>query len=166
MRSPSLARHAKRRALLVEDSANERELLAGYLRMCGYEVDLAEDGIAAMRYLSQHAPPDFVLLDMQLPFMDGRETLQAIRRNPALGGLKVFVVSGSDPQTVDLGEGNQGIEHWFAKPINPAEFVSELNRETAGEALGLDHGANRGKDAVPPPQGYQLMAVADPCARS
>ena len=55
-----------RRALLVEDDANESELLAGFLRLSGFAVDTAVDGCDALGYLAAHKQPDVVLLDMQI----------------------------------------------------------------------------------------------------
>lgn len=121
---------AKRRALLVEDNANERELLAGLLRMSGYEVEVAEDGIAAMDALS-HLQPDLVLLDMQMPGMDGCETLSAIRHHPAYRDLKVFAVTGADRQVYEPKSPEHGFDRWFSKPLNPRRFVAELEREMA-----------------------------------
>jgi carbon storage regulator CsrA len=120
----------KRRALLVEDNANERELLAGLLRMSGYEVDVAEDGVAAMSSLDR-SEPDIVLLDMQMPGMDGRETLRAIRRHPAHRNLKVFAVTGADRSAFDDKQDERGFDRWFAKPLNPRRFVAELEQEMA-----------------------------------
>lgn len=119
----------KRRALLVEDNAQERELLAGYLRLSGYEVNTAEDGQAAMEFLAAHERPDVVLLDMQMPGMDGRSTVTAIRCNPAYHGLKVFAVSGADRQSLEFGGSARDVDGWFAKPLDPAAFVGELDRE-------------------------------------
>ncbi len=126
---PSDAAHATRRALLVEDDANERELLAGYLRMCGYEVDTVPDGMEAMRYLSSGSRPDVILLDMHMPRLDGPKTISAIRANPEFAGLKVFAVSGADPDVMSIPIGNRGVNRWFSKPLNPNRFVEALEQE-------------------------------------
>lgn len=120
---------SSRRALLVEDDANESRLLAGYLRMTGFEVDTAGDGADALDYLSNHNPPDVVLLDMLMPRCDGPATLTAIRRNPDLDGLKVFAVSGTSPKTMGVQIGPEGIDRWFDKPIDPQELVQEMTRQ-------------------------------------
>jgi carbon storage regulator CsrA len=125
---PHQQRH--RRALLVEDNVNERELLAGLLRMSGYEVEVAEDGVAAMRSLSR-SQPDIVLLDMQMPGMDGRETLSAIRHHPAYCNLKVFAVTGADRTVFEPKSEEHGFDRWFSKPLNPRRFVAELEEEMA-----------------------------------
>jgi response regulator RpfG family c-di-GMP phosphodiesterase len=67
------------RALLIEDNVNERELLAGYLRSYGIETTTANDGQDALDYLSLHALPDVVLLDMQMPRCNGRCFIKKVR---------------------------------------------------------------------------------------
>lgn len=119
----------KRRALVVEDNAQERELLASFLRLSGYEVDVAQDGVEAMEFLQGHDSPDLILLDMQMPRMSGPETLNAIRGNSAYKDVKVFAVSGSDQKSIKLNWGESDVDHWFSKPINPDSFVNQLNQE-------------------------------------
>lgn len=119
---------ARRRVLLVEDDANERELLSGILQMNGFTVDTADDGLAAMGYLSQHHLPDVVLMDMRMPRLDGPKTVSAIRRAPNYSGVKLFAVSATDPRELGVRTGPQGIDRWFSKPIDPSSLVVELNR--------------------------------------
>jgi carbon storage regulator CsrA len=123
------------RLLLVEDDANERELLAGVLRMSGYEVATADDGGAALEHLhaSKHRP-DAVLLDMRLPRISGRETICQIRRNPEYRNLKVFAVTGSDQAEVGVTIGPDGVDRWFSKPINPEQLTREIEREAGSFA--------------------------------
>jgi carbon storage regulator CsrA len=118
-----------RRALLVEDDANESELLAGFLRLSGFTVDRASDGCDALEYLAANVQPDVVLLDMQMPRCDGPTTIQAIRKNPTFAGLKVFAVSGRVPADMGVTVGPAGVDRWFRKPLNPQSLVTELNRD-------------------------------------
>jgi carbon storage regulator CsrA len=116
----------RRRALLVEDDRNECELLAGFLRLAGMEVATAGDGAAALDYLQAHGAPDVVLLDMVLPHCDGPATVQAIRRDPAWAGTKIFAVSGQAPDRFDLCGDRGGLDGWFRKPINPELLLRDL----------------------------------------
>ncbi len=119
-----------RKALVVEDNPNERELLAGYLRLCGYQVDAVEDGVEAIEFLEDHHQrPDLILVDMEMPRKDGRDTVTEIRTNPKYCGIKVFAVSGMDRHEVGLPLGDRGVDRWFSKPLRPAEFASELSEE-------------------------------------
>jgi two-component system, OmpR family, response regulator len=116
-----------RKALLVEDNPNERELLATFLRRCGLEVDTAGDGADALDYLRRSSVPDVMLLDMGLPRCDGPTTVRAVRQNPNCAGLRIFAVTGHLPGEYDLPSGPAGIDRWFHKPIDPAALVRDLN---------------------------------------
>jgi carbon storage regulator CsrA len=118
-----------RKALLVEDDRNERELLAGFLRQSGLNVDTAGDGSDALDYLGCHARPDVVLLDMGLPRVDGPTTVREIRRNPALAGIRIFGVTGHLPEEFGLELGPCGIDGWFQKPLDPMALLNQLNEE-------------------------------------
>jgi carbon storage regulator CsrA len=116
------------RALVVEDNDNERELLAGYLRVSGFEVDTAADGLQAMVRITEKAP-DVVLLDMRMPRFDGRKTISAIRSNPDYKGLKLFAVSGIRPEEMNVSLGPNGVDRWFTKPLDPKTLLDALNDE-------------------------------------
>jgi CheY-like chemotaxis protein len=112
---------------LVEDNANERELMALFLRGAGLDVATAGDGGDALDYLRQRERPDVVLLDMGLPRVDGATTVRAIRGDPAYAGLKIFAVTGHSPEEFDLGP--RGVDGWFRKPIDPVELLRNVKAE-------------------------------------
>jgi carbon storage regulator CsrA len=116
-----------RRALVVEDDANECELLAGFLRLSGFQVATAGDGTDALGYLSSHELPDVVLVDMFMPRCDGPTVVDAIRQNPHLGQVKLFALSGTSPASLGVPTGPTGIDRWFPKPINPEVLVREID---------------------------------------
>jgi carbon storage regulator CsrA len=130
VRAPEVAHH-QRRALLVEDDANEIELLAAYLRLSGYRVDTASDGCDALDYLAENCRPDVVLLDMQMPCCDGPSTISAIRENPKFRDLKVFAVSGKVAAEMGVTIGPGGVDRWFRKPLDAQSLVTQLNRDLA-----------------------------------
>jgi two-component system, OmpR family, response regulator len=118
-----------RKALLVEDDRNERELLAGFLRHSGLAVDTAGDGAAALNYLVSHDKPDVLLLDMGLPRVDGPSIVREVRRNPAFTGLKIFAVSGHRPEEFGLEQGPRGVDCWFTKPLNPTSLLNHMAKD-------------------------------------
>lgn len=117
------------RALLVEDNDNERQLLASYLSLSGFQVDMAGDGLGALVQLSRCEPPNVVLLDMNMPKLDGRSTLHRIRGNQELRRTRVIAVSGMRPEDVGVEVGPKGVDCWFQKPVDPKELVAEIERE-------------------------------------
>ncbi|QDT01319.1 response regulator [Adhaeretor mobilis] len=114
------------RALLVEDNERERSLLAEILRLSGFEVDTAEDGLQALVYLSRSRAPDVVLMDINMPRFNGVQTIDAIRENPEFAAMQVYAVTGEDRDTVKIEVGPKGIDGWFQKPYNPRELVDHL----------------------------------------
>lgn len=122
------------RTLLVEDDANERELLAGLLSLSGVECDTAEDGLAALDFLASHERPDFVLMDMYMPRCDGPEAVARIRRDPRLAGLKIFAVSGTSPRELGVPTGPEGVDAWFPKPLNPRTLWESIQAHLAATA--------------------------------
>lgn len=139
--SSTAAQKAGRRALLVEDNHNERELLAGFLRVSGFDVATAGDGADALDYLQSHDNPDVLLLDMMMPRCDGPTTVRQIRANPRLSSLKIFAVSGASRDLLSLPCGPTGVDGWFAKPVDPNTLVAEMKRtlETADHAVSTCH---------------------------
>jgi carbon storage regulator CsrA len=117
------------RALLVEDDANQRRLMGSYLRLRGFDVTTTCDGQDALQYLSLHAPPDAVLLDMAMPRCDGPTFVDQIRSNASLAGVKLYAVSGTDPRTLGIATGPTGIDRWFQKPVDPECLVSVISEE-------------------------------------
>ena len=101
-------------------------------RLAGLEVDTAGDGADALDYLRQGRRPDVVLLDMVMPRCDGPSTVKEIRRDPALGGLKIFGVTGMSPERFDLERGPGGVDDWFSKPLNPEALLRALQAQLAG----------------------------------
>lgn len=127
--------------LLVEDNSNCEELALRALRKAGYSnVAVARDGAEALGMLLGEAAegnaknePDFVLLDMKLPKIDGVGVLQRIRSNERTKKLKVFALSSTeDPK--DLEEcRNLGVLAVLSKPLNP-----DILRFWLSEDLGLN----------------------------
>ncbi|MCA9101409.1 MAG: response regulator [Pirellulales bacterium] len=123
------------RALVVEDDDNERELLSGLLKMSGFEVATAMDGLQAMVQLARDERPDIVLLDMHMPRFDGSRTVSAIRENPDYRDLKVFAISGADRNELNVTVGPRGVNRWFAKPLDPRSLMVAIEEELQTDAI-------------------------------
>ena len=120
----------KIRALIVDDSSNEAELLAGFLRFFGIDVEIAGDGLQGLEALdTDEAKTDVVLLDMNMPRLSGPELLSRLRQDETHQGLKVFAVSGSDPEELGIAVGPGGVDRWFAKPVNPQNIAAQIAKD-------------------------------------
>jgi CheY-like chemotaxis protein/sRNA-binding carbon storage regulator CsrA len=111
----AVVRSAPPGVLIVEDQANERELLATCLRLGGIVVATASNGREALDYLHEHDLPDLVLLDMRMPEMDGPTFVKSIRDDMRTHNLRIFAVTGSS--STDFGANPLAIDGWFSKPV-------------------------------------------------
>ena len=112
--------------LIVDDDANERSLMASYLRHRGLGVRQACDGLEALYTLSNEDKPDVVLLDMNMPRMDGMTTVKRIRTCSQHRDVPVFAVTGQTASDCGIEIGEGGVTGWFQKPIEAEQIVSAI----------------------------------------
>lgn len=111
--------------LVVEDEENERELLAGILRMNGYHVATATNGAEAMDFLQNNDTPTFVLVDMNMPGGHGADLVREIRESADFSDVRVYVVSGMDRSESDLSI--ESVDGWYAKPLAPQKLIRAMS---------------------------------------
>ena len=113
------------RALLVEDNELNQEVAVELLRSMGIETDLAADGAVALEKV-QHQPYDIVLMDMQMPVMDGLTATREIRK---LSGLKELPIVAMTANAM-VGDRERclavGMNDHIGKPIDPDELINKL----------------------------------------
>ncbi|WP_148864889.1 hybrid sensor histidine kinase/response regulator [Marinobacter fonticola] len=116
--------------LLVEDNRVNQIVASSMLRKLGYRVDLAENGERAISALN-HSRYDIVLMDCQMPVLDGYEATERIRRNPAWRELPIIAV------TANVMQGDKddclavGMNDYITKPYNKHELQNIIERWAA-----------------------------------
>ena len=123
------------KALVVDDSTTMRMMLAHLLKMQGFEVQEATDGADAMQKLVAGPVPDLVTLDWNMPVMGGGATLDAIRQNHALDGMKILVISSETEQDLVAEALRNGTDEYLMKPFTADAVFQKL------ELLGVTSGA-------------------------
>jgi len=119
----------RRRLLIVDDEKQVCEMLQDRLDMMGYDCVVAHDGRSALALIAlstSQSPIDGVLLDLQMPIMDGLATLREIRdRYPDLPVLMMSAGPNSNPFK-KLGP--VGANDFIAKPLQQRDFVAKCTR--------------------------------------
>lgn len=110
------------RVLLVEDEPLTAEVFARALARDGHVVDVAKDGLQALRRLREHTP-SLVVLDMSLPTLSGADVVRDLRRAGHLD-LPIVVVSGSDRRQTSLTAAELWPGAWLVKPVKPRDLVA------------------------------------------
>ena len=116
-----------RTILLIEDNEQNRYLATYLLAQGGYEVVPAESGPRGIE-LAREACPALIVLDIQLPGMDGYAVARALKGEPRLRPIPIVAVTSY----AMVGDREQamaaGCDGYIEKPINPETFVSEIER--------------------------------------
>tara|TARA_R110002072_G_scaffold284396_5_gene448780 strand:- start:123378 stop:123770 length:393 start_codon:yes stop_codon:yes gene_type:complete len=118
--------------LLIEDNEQNRYLTTFLLERHGYTVISAPDGLRGIE-LARSSQPDIILLDIQLPTMDGYAVAQALRASEHLSRVPIVAVTsyamvGDREKTLAAG-----CNGYIEKPINPDTFVGEIEQYLSGE---------------------------------
>ena len=120
-----LARISGAHVLLVEDNALNVEVAAGLLSEAGVQVDVAENGAVAVHKVQQQHY-DLVLMDMQMPVMDGVTATQEIRKFEQLEALPIVAMTANAMQQDRERCLNAGMQDFVGKPIEPDELWAAL----------------------------------------
>lgn len=140
--------NADRRVLVVEDETKLAALLCDYLRAAGYEPLVAEDGPSALQAFAA-APPAAVLLDLNLPGLDGMEVCRQIRRDSAVPILMLTARADEIDRIVGL---EIGADDYLCKPYSPREVVARVGallRRSQGRLPGAAGAASPASTAPP-----------------
>jgi CheY-like chemotaxis protein len=113
-------REAMKKILVVDDNAASRELLRAVLRDSDREILEACQGGQALEIIASEAP-DLVLLDVEMPVMDGFAVLRRLRENARFAKLPVVAVTANAMQGAEEIALRAGFSAYITKPIRPAE---------------------------------------------
>lgn len=113
------------RILLIEDNEQNRYLATFLLERSGFTVTSAADGIRGIELASEMLP-DIILLDIQLPGLDGYEVAANLRQNAALTDVPIVAVTSFALQGDREKALNAGCNGYLEKPIDPETFVASV----------------------------------------
>jgi two-component system cell cycle response regulator DivK len=116
--------------LVVEDQADNRRILRDLLVNAGYELIEAESGEEALTAVTTRRP-DLILMDIQLPVIDGYEATRRIRLNPELKSIPIIAVTsyalaGDEAKALDAG-----CSAYVTKPFSPRALLARVQEQLA-----------------------------------
>jgi two-component system, cell cycle response regulator DivK len=119
-----------KRILVVEDTEDNRQIIRDLLTSVGYEMIEALDGAQGVAMASEHKP-DLILMDMQLPVLDGYEATRRIKADPALAHIPVIAVTSYALSGDEAKTKAAGCDAYVAKPFSPRQLLAKV-RELLG----------------------------------
>ena len=126
----------KKRILAIEDHAENRRILGYLLASAGFEMIEAvtgEEGVAA----AEKERPDLIIMDIQLPGLDGYEATRRIKANPALRHIPIIVVTSYALSGDDVKAFEAGCDAYVTKPFVPRELLAKIRTYLAQQPGGL-----------------------------
>jgi two-component system, cell cycle response regulator DivK len=119
-----------KRILVIEDTEDNRRIMRDLLTSVGYELLEAITGLQGVRMAAEHRP-DLILMDIQLPELDGYEATRRIKADPACAAIPIIAVtsyalSGDEAKTREAG-----CDAYLAKPVSPRALLAKV-REFIG----------------------------------
>jgi CheY-like chemotaxis protein len=123
---------------IVEDNPIISKLYRDKFLREGFQVEVAEDGLAAMRMLAT-LRPEIVVLDLMLPIMNGVDVLKYIRSTPDLKSVPVIILSGANMSDLAEGAAKLGAEQTLLKSsCTPNLLLDVVNKILSGVAVDID----------------------------
>lgn len=113
------------RILVVEDTEDNRQILRDLLTNAGYELIEAYDGESGVELALRHRP-DLILMDIQLPMIDGYEATRRIKANPALARTPVIAVTSYALSGDEAKAHAAGCDAYIAKPFSPRQLLAKV----------------------------------------
>ena len=123
--------------LVVEDNERNLKLLRDVLEYAGYDVRVArtgEDGVT----LAVKEPPDLVLMDLQLPGIDGMEAFRQLRASPRTADVPVVAVTAQAMKQDRERVLEAGFDGYVEKPISVRAFPEQVRRFLSGGEVGTE----------------------------
>jgi len=128
-----------KKILIVDDEKYLQELVKDILLMDGYRVATADDGVEGLKKIYEE-DPDLVILDCQMPRMDGYEVLASVRKDPLLINKPIIMLTAKSSEADQLRGLRLGIDDYIVKPFKPNLLLARI--KTVLERKSLSLGAN------------------------
>jgi two-component system, cell cycle response regulator DivK len=114
-----------KRILVVEDQEDNRQILRDLLNSAGYEMTEAGDGETGVKAAKEQRP-DLILMDIQLPLMDGYEATRRIKADPELKDIPIVVVTSYALSGDDGKARAAGCDAYVTKPYSPRQLLAKI----------------------------------------
>jgi two-component system cell cycle response regulator DivK len=115
----------KKCILVVEDQEDNRQILRDLLTSGGFDMIEAENGADAIAAAEANRP-DLILMDIQLPILDGYEATRRIKANPDLKSIPIIVVTSYALSGDEDKARRAGCDDYVAKPFSPRELLAKI----------------------------------------
>ena len=119
-----------KRILVVEDRPDNRQIIRDMLAPTDYEITEAEDGEKALEAIAKQRP-DLILMDIQLPIIDGYTATRKIKADPALRSIPIIAVTSYALAVEEKKARAAGCDDYVTKPFSPRQLLAKIRQYIA-----------------------------------
>ncbi len=116
-----------KRILVVEDQLDNRQIIRDMLAPTDYEITEAEDGQQALEAIAKQRP-DLILMDIQLPIIDGYTATRQIKADPAMRSIPIIAVTSYALSGEEKEARAAGCDDCVSKPYSPHQLLAKIRR--------------------------------------
>ena len=116
-----------KRILVVEDQEDNRQIIRDMLTFTDYKIMEAESGEQALEAVATE-PPDLILMDIQLPGIDGYETTRRIKADPTLRSIPIIAVTSYALSGEEQKARAAGCDEYVPKPYSPRQLLAKIRQ--------------------------------------
>jgi two-component system, cell cycle response regulator DivK len=116
-----------KRILVVEDQEDNRQIIRDMLSTTDYQITEAVNGEEALAAVAKERP-DLILMDIQMPILDGYEATRRIKANPALNSIPIIAVTSYALSGDDQKARAAGCDDYVPKPYSPRQLLAKIRQ--------------------------------------
>jgi two-component system, cell cycle response regulator DivK len=117
-----------KRILVVEDQEDNRQIIRDLLAATDYEITEAENGEEALAAVARQRP-DLILMDIQMPIMDGYEATRQIKADPALQSIPIIAITSYALSGDEQKAREAGCDDYVPKPYSPRQLLAKIRQQ-------------------------------------
>lgn len=118
----------KKKIVVVDDCTLHLELVRDILEPAGYEVLTADSSIAANSFIYTTPPPDLLLVDVEMPMLNGTEKVRLMKKRQTSCNIPMLLMSGKSPDEMKILADESGADGFLCKPFDQERLLQEVSR--------------------------------------
>ena len=118
---------SQKKVVVIDDCELHLQLVKDILEPAGYKVLTADSGIAANTHIYTTPPPDLLLVDVEMPMINGTEKVRLLKQRDKSRDIPTLLVSAKDPEEMECLARESGAEGYLCKPFDKESLISKIS---------------------------------------
>jgi len=116
--------------VVIDDCRLTLAIARDILEAAGYQVATAETGIAANQFIFSTTPPDLIIIDVEMPMLNGDQKVMLLKSRPKSSGIPILMISSRHPDELSQLAERAGADDYLCKPLGSDPLLAKVRRLT------------------------------------